>query len=275
MPEITAASEPVKLAGKYDTPEALNTGFKELHTKVYGEDAPVPTFADATATEKAYRALETVHGKLSAVPKVEPKAAPTPSVGSGDLTIGAPPEDDPDEDAILAKAGLNKDEVFKQYAEHRKLTDVQAAALKKVGYGPKMADRIARGIYAEKTLDLRVKEDHLIEGIKAAGGPEEFKNLNLWASVNLPEAEIADYNVILKSNPAAMPRIIKLIAASHAEAVGAGKAQPLVTGGGGGGPTGGTPRTLAEYTDLVRRAARGDAAAEAIVKRTRNVSALP
>lgn len=262
MAEATAE----KILGKFDTPEARDKALEEIHKKVLGEEVPLPAFKDDEAKNKAYTAYEkamrnppTNGAATPPAPKKEEVADP-----AGILSIGTGGDDDPDVDALLVKAGLDGAEVTKQWTEHGHLTDAQYAALKKVGYGRKLADTIATGQHARAVLAVQQNQAIRAQAIEVVGGEEAFKNLDAWASANLPKERLDSLNAMVKASPKAYPEVVRMIKAEHAQALGAGKAQPLVTG------SGGTPGTAidswAQIRALNRKAAAGDQAAAAQVK---------
>lgn len=241
-----------KILGKFDTPEARDTALTEIHKKVMGEDVPVPTYADDEAKNKAYTAYERVM-KQPKEEKKQPVVQPTTTDNPLQIGVG---DDDPDVDGILAKAGLNAAEVTKQWTEKGELTAEQYAALKKVGYGRKLADTIATGQHARAVLSVQQNTAIRNEAVEAVGGEEAFKNLNLWAEQNLDKARIEELNGIVKDRPKAYPEVMRMLKMEHATALGAGKAKPLVTGSADGTPPAIT--TWKEVDALGTRAAKGD-----------------
>lgn len=249
------------ILGKFATPEARDTALKEIHTKVLGDAVPFTMPTDDDGRNKAYAAYEKAlrtppsNGETKTPPKALIVENPDEI-----LSIGAKDED-PDVEAILAKAGLDATEVSKQYNDRGELTDAQYAALKKVGYGRKIADTLATGQHARAVLSVQRNQAIRSEAVAAVGGEEAFKNLNLWAESNVAPERMKTLNAMVKATPAAYPEVVRMLVAEHTAALGAGKAQPLVTGGATGGATGIT--TWADVSKLVERAAAGDEAASA------------
>jgi hypothetical protein len=275
MPEVEVTDPPPKekLAGKYTDRAALKAGFIELSKKLelddLSEDAIDTVFKEDKALEKAYLARAKVLSsrKVEAATKPVEKPVETTNAPANDpLAIGAV-DDDPDVDGILAKAGLKADDLVKSWEAGEKLTDEQYAALKKVGYPRKIADTLIRGQYAAAALNVQVKQTIRAEAASAVGGEEALKNLNLWAEANIPKPRMDTFREMVKANPRAYPEVVRLIQAEHAKELGAGNAQPLVTGGVSTNLNG-APKTFAEWNAVRRRAEMGDPAAIELLRKT-------
>ena len=245
-----------KLAGTFETPEALKQGLVEIHKKLFGDDAAIPTYADVAAEEKAYKALHSTLGKVTAPPKKEDPPVIKP--GEDPLKIGAELDigDDADLDAVLKKAGLNGPDLATQWKKDGKLTDEQYAALKKVGYPPKIANTVMEGEVAKAENMIRVRLDIRSKGAAVVGGEAQLKNLDSWAAANMPKERLESLRKMVAADPAVYPEVISLMASAHKEAVGAGKATALITGDSGGAPS--YPKNAKELADLQRRAFSGE-----------------
>jgi len=269
MPDDTVVKPPEKILGKYETPEARDTALKELHTKIHGEDAPFAMPAAEEDRNKLYKALEKTHGRLSTTTTTAPKPPATKELspgaeGNDELKIGTGADDDVDVDGLISKAGLKPDEVRKQWEEHGKLTDEQYASLKKIGRGRKEVDSLARGMVADATLRLQMRQDILQAGVAVAGDREAFDNLNVWFESQHPD-RVKTYNEMLAKTPAMFPEVVRMMKTAHAEALGSGKAKPLVTGGADANAP--TIKTWPELAKLSDRAVKGDKEAIAQLSR--------
>lgn len=264
MAEAVAAE---KILGKFDSAEARDKALEEIHKKVMGDDVAVPPWADDDAKNKAYTAYE----KVLKTRKVEPESNGTtaevkPTIvkqAADPLALGTAADDDPDVDSILVKAGLQAEEIQKQWEAETRLTDAQYAAFKKAGIGRKLADTMIAGEFAKAAIntqnDLRIRA----EGVAVAGGEQEFKNLEVWFATNHPD-RVAGLNAIIKADRRAFPEVVRMMMAAHAGAIAAGKATALVTGGPGAGDAT-VPTTWSQVSKLVEKANAGDANARRIL----------
>jgi hypothetical protein len=267
-----------KILGKFDTPDARDKALEEIHKKVMGDDAPAPTWADDDAKNKAYGAYERVlkTRKVEVEKKIEtqPTIVKKP-VGEDPLALGGGGEDDPDMDDVLARAGLQSADLEAQWMEQQRLKPEQYAALEKAlnaerlpgtpRIGRKIIDSMIAGEFAKAMLNTQVRHEIRAKAVESVGGEQQFKNLEEWARANLAN-DLPGWNELIAKNPHQFPRIVKLMQAAHAEAVGAGHAKPLVTGGDSGG-TASEPTTWSDVSQLVKKAEAGDAAARRILNR--------
>lgn len=274
MPEVeTTTTPPVKLAGKYETPEALAEGFRNIHKAVFDEDIPADEpligegkrFKDAAAAEAEYKRLEKVRGRFA------PKGKPPPKAEGVQIDATAPTADElenlqvPD---IIAKAGLETADLEEQYAEHKELTPEQYAALRKVnpGLSKSVIKHIAEGLVAKAALNREAQTRIKADAIQVAGGETELNGLLEFAKTLGPE-RIADLNRRL-SSPALYKGALTEIKAEYAGSA-QGKSKPLVTGTPGSGGSG-AATTKTEFLQLLNAARNGDKGAQARVKATPN-----
>lgn len=271
-PNPAPSPEPKLFAGKYKDPEALEAGTREIRKTLgletpdgalYGKDGAIA--GDVLALERHYKDLETLYGKFK-TPEPKPDAGKP-----GELAIKpetkAPPPDDADVDAIVAKAGLKATELGETWLKDGKLTEDQYKALAGQGYSRKMVDSYMGGQVAiAQQSQARIAAAEA-EGIKVAGGEEQHKNLRAWASHNIPAAELKRLGDQVEADPAFYPTYIEIIASRHRQEVAGGKAQPLITGSGSGGGAG-AATSSAELSQLMRAAENGDTAALARIRAT-------
>lgn len=256
-------AEPQKFAGKFDTPEALESGTGELR-KTLGLD-PLPEdkklvgpggmFTDHAALETYYKDLSKGLGNRAPKSKGNEPEAP-------DSLKITPTEanDDADIPAILQKAGLKAEDLGKQWAEQGTLTDEQYAALKKSGFGKGVVNTYmktqADNAAAREVAARQMRDD----AIKSVGGAEAWQTLSEWAATEITGDELADLNERL-DDPKRYKGAIAQLKAAYNEAAGAGRVQPLA---GGSTPRSSglpKPRTGAELADLQRKMQQGDPAA--------------
>ena len=271
MPEPTPNPNPTpnptpapssKFAGKYETPDALADGYKNLYKKVHGEDFNKPLtgqggrYSDTAALEDAYRDLERVSGKMTAAPPKTEPAAPKP----GDpLSIPKdPPADLPKGTAgILARAGLSgkEQELADQWTKHGKFTPEQYEGLKKAGFDEQAANEWAEGVQARAQVRANAYGSAVAEAETIAGGKEKLQALIAQAKDFVPKEDIADFDRRL-ADPKFVKGAVRDLMAMHQDAIGAGRAQPLV---GGTPSTAGLVITTAEeFRKVSRAAANGD-----------------
>lgn len=258
-PPNTAAT---KFAGKYDTPEALETGTRELR-KLLDLETPDGSFVgkdstiarDTAQLEKHYLELQKLHGKMGSA-KAPVAAAADPAKPAAGLKIEAAPvpvavADNPniDYDAFVKDVvGIPDPNVLgQQWIKEGKLTDEQYAKFGEVKdakgkslYPKSVVDTHMKGLQAIAQQEQAAAATGLAEATRIAGGETQLNNLLAWAGdpKNVPVAERERLNAQLK-DPANYPIVAELLAARHRIALGAGNAQPLITGGTNNNPTGG------------------------------------
>jgi hypothetical protein len=160
-PAATQAGEaPKKFAGKYDTPEDLEKGYKELESKL----------GQPKASE----------------PKPAGEAKPSTSAEPG-LTLAKPPADPaPPKGFDLAKAQA-------EYAKDGKLSDQTYKSLAAVGFNKDMADSFIEG---QKALAVQ----RVGKVAERVGGEENLKSLQAWATETLTETELESFNSLASSS---------------------------------------------------------------------------
>lgn len=258
--------EPVKFAGKYESEEAFAKGLTEVRNAlglktgetVIGDGGE---YSSVEAAEAAYRDLA-VLARQKPEPKPDEEVKP--------LDVGDEPEIDQDMgvDAIVEKAGLDLEELEKAYLDNGKLSDEQYEALQKIqpGFTRRMIDDMARGRMATREVQNAETAAIRREAAEMVGGDDALDNLLANARQFTPADEIDDIRERL-AKKGGFKGAIRDLMEHHKNAVGAGKAEPLIKGT--PAPAGNTGATKpAEFADLMRRASAGDAAAIAKIHAT-------
>ncbi len=265
---------PGKFANKYDTPEALAAGTRELR-KLLDLETPEGDFVgkdssiarDTAQLEKHYLELQKLHGKMgSAKAPVTPAADPAKPAGLKiePAPVAAPvkPAADMNYDAYVKTViGIeNPNELGEKWLKAGKLDDADYAKFDAKGHPRSVVDAHMDGLHAKAQLKQSSMATNMAEAQKIAGGESQLKNLLEWAGnpANVPQAEQDRLNAQLK-DPANYPIVAEMLSARHRIAVGAGKAQPLITGGTNTNPTGGAT-TREEWIKLCK----SDSAADAV-----------
>lgn len=282
MPETppVAPNPESMIAGKYETPEAFDKGFREIAGKI-GIEIPADTpiiakdgkglFASQDAAVTGYKGYETALGKITAAAKPAAPATPT-KPGEDPLIVKAPePEAEEGDEpiaAIVNRAGLKSEEVVEQWKEKGELTADQYKAFGKVGIGRELVDHFMKGQEAIATMSLQRQEAAVAAAEKIVGGKPQLETLRDWASKNIKPDELNRLAAIIDPKRGGSrdnyPEYVEMLAARHAKAVGSGGAQPLVQGG--AAPTGaGVPKNRGEFVQLMNKVNEGDAAASAVL----------
>jgi len=138
-------------------------------------------------------------------------------------------------DEIVRAAGLDPIKVGQQFSEKGKLTVEQYAALRKAGF--------TRGI-VEQHMGLQVRlmqaaqEKLVAEATGLVGGKTQLDTVLKWAKENLDDKTKTFYDG-LATNPDTSIQGFEWLVGKYNVAVGAGKAQSLISGEGAPTPTGG------------------------------------
>lgn len=253
-----------KIAGKFDTPEAFDKGFRELSGKLGWGSLPESVklvgeggiHKDQDAAIAAYKSMESDLGRRTP-PKADPvKPTFTPEPA---LQLSRGPEEGDDPKTIITKSGLKPDELMKKWQENGKLDDADYAALHKAkpGFTRRDIDTFAKGMVAEAQLQQQIQQSIRVDAIKIVGSEDKLNNLILSAKSFVPDDEWDDIDERLK-NPKSYKGALRDMLAFHAEQVGAGKVKPLVDGQNSSG--GGVPQTSDEFRKLMHGVHRGDVA---------------
>lgn len=154
-------------------------------------------------------------------------------------TAPAVPElaDDAGIAAIVERAGLKEADIVKAWQEKGELTDEQYAAFKKSGI-PKGA--VKEFLAAQSAIGKQIVQASMKEALDFVGGEEQHKNLLAWAgNGGITAQEVDAMNAELAADPTRIGAITRDLYARHIKLVGAGKAQPLLSGE--SAPSGGGP----------------------------------
>lgn len=264
-PATPPAESTKKFAGKYDTPEALEQGFREIHKplgldeipadqKLYGEGG---MFTDITKLEQGYKSYaKLLDGRKAApAPDAKPNTDPLqikPSATETDAEIDVP--------TFLTKAGIDVAALETTFVEKGDLTPEQYAAIQKARPGMSKADikLIADGMVAKSAMAAQAQAAIKTEAVKLAGGDQQLESLLAWAGTTLKGAELDDMNRRL-GNPQLYKGAIQQLMSAHREAVGAGGSNSLITGGTANAPSVSTPEDIFALT---KRAEAGDESAK-------------
>ncbi len=126
----------------------------------------------------------------------------------------------------LRQMGFDPEALAKQFKEKDHLTPKQYEAFEKKGIPRVMVDENYRNALEVATVRT---EKAYTASVDFAGGEEQLKNLAAWASQTVPQDQQAALQARL-SNPATMLEAVKGIWADHHHAIGAGNANPLISG---------------------------------------------
>lgn len=183
------------------------------------------------------------------------------------LKISEPQVDD---DAGIAKTvesvGLGLPELAAEFSKSGKLTDDQYAKFKAKGFGRAYVDDMAKGLVAQEALRASHQAEAVRSASEAAGGTDKLDALLKEAKTFLNSAEIPDFERRI-NDPRLASGAVRDLAARHREAVGAGKAKPLVEGAPSSGSS--MPKTAKEAMSLAERVFKGDPEAIKIMAEAR------
>ena len=228
----------VKFADKFESPEEFSKGINEARTKLgldpHDENAPPfgegSVYATVEIAESAYKDFEKlIHSQ--AKPKEDPKPKPKDTKPSGLKLASDPvePDDDATIDQVLEKAGLDGEELATTFKADGKLSGEQYAKLNKLGYPKSAVNAFMQGQQSTAALAEAEQAGMRKSGVAIAGGNEQWENLTAWAKSNYDADERADLDERL-AKPNRYKGAIKQMLSDHREAMGAGKAQSLVSG---------------------------------------------
>lgn len=141
--------------------------------------------------------------------------------------IGSRRIDSPE--ALAEKAGIKLEELTTAYLADGKLPVAAVEALEKAGIGRAFAERIVQGEAARVKYAQGEVERVVQQVTDIAGGAVQRDTVLNWAASNLPKAEIERMNGRL-NNPEEAVSAIRELMFMHQQAVGSGKARPLVSG---------------------------------------------
>lgn len=261
-PTPTPEPTPVVFAGKYHSPEDLESGFSELRTAMGLDKIDTPLvgdkglYRDHVALERGYKDLAAIQSRGKPKDEPKPPAAPAP-----DLNVD-PAKDDPiDVGKIISASGLDLAALETQYKANGKLTDEQYAAIRKAdpslanvktGVLKAMVDSAAKGMLLEaETVNQAKTALHDKLAAKVGVNREELSDRLKVMGASVPAAERAGINKAL-ADPELAELAVEKIVAYHRAATGAGDG--TIPGDGGAGATG----AIRSYADLRKAITESD-----------------
>ena len=235
-----APAEAGMFAGKFNTVEALEQGYKSLESKLGDPARGQPPATPTTPTTPA----------TPATPEAPAAAPPAPQQQGENLGVQRPAPVDANSPSefvtgILQSAGLDATQVAQQYATTNQLLPEQYAALERVNsaYNKVAVDTFLQG--QQSTAELMVSNEQRMKqaAIGTAGGEQQLTTLLAWAGANLNDAELDYYNNQVTgpaANDVSSQAAVQWLMTKHTTSIGAtgsgsavpGEAPPP-TGGGG------------------------------------------
>lgn len=271
--------------GKYETQEAFEQGIREIAKTVeyplgdgplIGENGRFKSVSEATAAYKAFARMRTQRGEEKPADtggdnKPDDKPKDDDKKADDVLAIWDIPADDMDVEAVLQSAGLKNDDVVKQWLDHGKLTDEQYAKLQAAlpGVSRKMIDGHMKVQQLALAHVHQAQASIKAEAVKIAGGEQQLQNLLASARRFVPADEVDGLNEML-GDPKKYKFALQIIIQHQRNHLGAGKSQKTIDSDGGGTPDAPLKRGSKAYYDAIKRAGRGDKAAQAQLRKLAN-----
>jgi hypothetical protein len=257
-------------AGKFKSPQELERATREIRKKLEMPDLPDgPLFGpgtphkDVTGLATEYQGFEKLLGKTSA----RPAAPAVPALQPGELpAIPEPPktpppatpavDDDADVDTVIAKAGLTKADLGRQWAAEGKLTEAQYAALKAQNYPRKVVDTFLASDFAIKKA---AAADAVAQINTLAGGEQQRQVVLEWAGAHYPPDDPIRQDI---KNPGRAVAAMKQILYDYQRRTESANSRPTVSGDPAPSAAGAPYTSLKEYSDVLARMNRGQATPE-------------
>lgn len=262
-----------KIAGKYDTPEAFDKGFREISTKLGLElDANTPLVAKdgkglyasqeaAVSVFKGFEKMMATKGQQPAA--VSPNSPPpkgdelqvkpaTSDNGSGPKNLGD----------WLGRAGVNGEELAAHFEEHGELNEDHYRRLVQQRPTKEVINEIMGLMREVGGYRQTAAQSIVASAAEAVGGQTKHDAIRDWAAKGgIPEAELNRLGAMVDPKRGGSienyPDYIQILASRHAKAIGANGSKPLITGQ--PGPTSnGLPTTREEFAKLMGRVNNGD-----------------
>jgi len=170
---------------------------------------------------------------------------------------------------VIGLAGLNEEDVLKEWDENDGLKPETYAALRKVNpaLGRSLVNELVSGIRAKAALRGLIVSKAEEECERMAGGADKLSALLKEANTFLGPGEIEGFNRMLK-DPVTAPSAVRALLAMRDGQKSADGSRPLITGTTGqSGPAGGA-KDAKEFQAAMRRIQMGDRDAWDIIKRT-------
>lgn len=184
------------LPSKFKTPEDMAKAYAELERKLSGKKADGVSDDAAAGTDDADGAGADDSSGDTQVTEAERKAA----------------------EEATAKAGLDLNEVSKEWYENGGLKDATYEKLAKAGYPRELVDVYIDGLVS-RTGNIQA------EAYGVAGGTEGYQEMTSWAAENMTEAEIDAYNKEVNSGD--RNRVIRAVKALHRDYIEATKSDSV------------------------------------------------
>lgn len=204
-PPITQPVGPKKFAGRYDSAEDLEKGYKELQAEYSRLKSGKP--AEPTKEE-------------------QPPAQPNDSA-----KIEKPAETDAEK--ALSQVGLDFAEFSASYETNGgKLTDADYAKLESKGIPKAIVDTHIQGLQL-------IAQNAFNTAVAHVGGAEQFNAMRNWAASTLTDAELSAYNTSVSAGGESMKLALTGLKARFAEASKSTEPRLIVgqVAGSGGGDT--------------------------------------
>lgn len=239
----------------FDVPEELAAGLP--HVKTFVKDGKL----DLTAIENSQVAARQKISELGEAAK----AAAAPPADAGDkLTIpDAAAAGSQSIEQILAAVGHTEETALAELAANEgKLTQDTYLKLAANGQPRALVDEVLEGKAAKAELGQYQATTARNQAVDLAGGEPQLQALLGWvrSSGTFNDAQITALQGQL-DNASLAPLAVQTIMAAHQNALGAGNAQPLISGTAAGG--GGLRITKANVNEVFKMAAGGDEQAQA------------
>lgn len=130
---------------------------------------------------------------------------------------------------LAERAGVRLEDITTAYLADGQIPPHHLAAMDKAGIGPQMAERLIQGEAAKVKFAQTQVQQAVSEVTNLAGGQAQRDNILNWAAGSLSKDDISRLNDRLADASQAVSAMRELMF-MHQQAVGAGKAQPLVHG---------------------------------------------
>lgn len=130
---------------------------------------------------------------------------------------------------LAERAGVKLEDITTAFLADGRIAPHHLAAMEKAGIGPQMATRLIEGEAAKVKFAQSQVQQAVSEVTSLAGGQAQRDNILNWAAGSLPKDDIARLNVRL-GDPTQAVSAMRELMFMHQQAVGAGRAQPLVQG---------------------------------------------
>jgi len=210
------------LAGKFKTPEELAKGYTNLAT-LLGKQGKL--------TDEQVKQVLALTPDPPKPGSVTPAAAVgTPEPAAAAAAAKANPLQIDAAKVAADAAGLNLEDMNKEYAETGKLSDASYAKLEKVGI---KKDIVAAFITGQEAVRSQVEQ----KAYAMVGSEEKYTQMLGWAATGLAPEEVVAFNAAVIGTPAAQALAISGLKARFEAAVGSDPS--LIRGDAPGGAGGG------------------------------------